>query len=170
MAIHEITIYTDGSYKKSINSGGWGFCICTDTEPNKFWGWGGYGGPDTTNQRMELMALVQGIIFFRLLQKELHRSTETVTLNLCTDSAYIYNCYKDKWYEKWETNGWLNSKGKPVANQDLWEIIIENFKSPEIVLMKVKGHDGVPGNEKADELANAGAEKKTLIKMDAQEL
>lgn len=164
----EITIYTDGSYMSKINRGGWGICIDYHNSYKEldYNGYGGDGGPDTTNQRMELVAVVEAYIYYNLLIKELHRENIPISCNICTDSAYIYNCYKEEWYKKWQKNGWLNSKGDPVANRDLWEIVIEIFEREDIAFMKVKGHSGVKGNEYADLLATTAAKEKRLVNLE----
>ena len=78
---------------------------------------------------------------------------------LYTDSAYLCNCYLNKWYSSWERNGWRNSKKEPVANKDLWEKLIPYFKNPQITISKVKGHSGNYYNELVDELAVNEREK-----------
>ena len=70
-----------------------------------------------------------------------------------SDSAYIINCYKDKWYRKWQTNGWVNSKKQPVANRELWERLIPFFENPNFHFEKVKGHANNKFNNLVDEMA-----------------
>ena len=76
-----------------------------------------------------------------------------------TDSAYIHNCYSQKWYIGWEKNGWKNSKKEPVKNKELWEILIQAFKNPNISFEKVKGHEDDLWNNFCDKLAVESAEK-----------
>ena len=99
----------------------------------------------TTNQRMELTAALQGLENLKLSPFD-----EVI---LRTDSAYLYNCYKQKWYENWQRNGWKNSKKETVANQDLWEGLIPFFNNINISIEKVKGHNGDYWNEIVDKLA-----------------
>ena len=72
-----------------------------------------------------------------------------------TDSAYIVNCYKDKWYKKWQENGWLNSKKQPVANKELWQRLIPYFHDKRYHFEKVAGHSGDKYNEIVDKMAVA---------------
>lgn len=70
-----------------------------------------------------------------------------------SDSAYIINCYKEKWYKKWQTNGWVNSKRQPVANKELWEKLIYYFEKPNFHFEKVKGHSTNEYNIMVDDMA-----------------
>lgn len=70
-----------------------------------------------------------------------------------SDSAYIINCYKEKWYKKWQTNGWINSKRQPVANKELWEELIKYFDKPNFHFEKVKGHSTNEYNVIVDDMA-----------------
>ena len=74
-------------------------------------------------------------------------------MQLYTDSAYVMNCFRDRWYEKWEKNGWLGAGKKPVTNRDLWERLIAETRRHEVVWNKVRGHSGDVMNERVDELA-----------------
>ena len=105
----------------------------------------------TTNQRMELHAAIEGIT------KALTFLEKGDVINVYTDSAYLHNCYSQKWYENWQKNGWRNSKKEPVANRDLWEMLIPYFDKFEINFHKVKGHAGNQWNEYVDDLAQTAA-------------
>ena len=70
-----------------------------------------------------------------------------------SDSAYIINCYKEKWYKKWQANGWVNSKKQPVANKELWEELIKYFDKPNFHFEKVKGHSTDEYNAIVDDMA-----------------
>jgi ribonuclease HI len=108
-----------------------------------------YGGePLTTNNRMELMAAIQGL-------EALRRPT---TVTLYTDSTYLLNGIT-KWITGWQRNGWLTSAKKPVKNADLWRRLVDAMKAHEISWLWVKGHAGDPGNEHADALARRGIEE-----------
>jgi ribonuclease HI len=74
------------------------------------------------------------------------------TVHLHTDSAYVMNCFRDRWWERWERNGW-KSAGKPVSNRDLWERLLAETRRHEVVWHKVKGHSGDPLNDRVDRLA-----------------
>jgi ribonuclease HI len=76
-------------------------------------------------------------------------------VNLYTDSAYVMNCFRDRWYERWERSGWMNSGKQPVANRDLWERLIAETRRHDVMWHKVRGHSGEPLNERVDRLARA---------------
>lgn len=107
----------------------------------------------TTNQRMELHAAIEGIT------KALSLLEKGDVINVYTDSAYLHNCYNQKWYENWQKNGWRNSKKEPVANRDLWEILIPYFEMFEVNFHKVKGHADNRWNNYVDDLAQTASTK-----------
>ena len=105
-----------------------------------------YGGErETTNNRMELTAAIEGL-------NALKRSSRVV---LYTDSRYVMNGITD-WLPGWKRRGWKTASKKPVKNKDLWQALDEACQRHDIDWRWVKGHDGNPGNERADELANQG--------------
>lgn len=112
---------------------------------------------NTTNQRMELTAAIKAIEKSRL-------NNPDMPIVIYTDSAYLYNCWKDKWYYNWLNSGWLNSKNEPVANKDLWEQLIPHFKHGFLTIKKVKGHSGNKGNEIADRLVNQAMDEYEILK------
>lgn len=91
---------------------------------------------------MEIRAAIEGL---KCLQKP-------SGVKLHSDSAYPINCMNQKWYENWRTNGWRNSKKKPVENRDLWEELLEVSSIHDIRWIKVKGHSGIRENERCDAL------------------
>ena len=107
---------------------------------------------NTTNQRMELTAAAEALEY---VVNNIMGPHDRVVVY--TDSAYLHNCYQQKWYENWQKNGWKNAKKQPVANQDLWERLIPYFDIFGIDFVKVKGHAGVQYNEIVDELAQTAA-------------
>lgn len=133
--------YTDGACSSKDNCGGWS-CICVNG-PIYY----GYE-ENTTNNRMELLGVITALQHF---------STQTeIGATVYTDSAYISNCFKDKWYVNWQKNSWKNASKQPVKNRDLWEQLIglyENLKPRMVIIAKVKGHDGDTYNEMCDKLA-----------------
>lgn len=142
----EIEIFTDGACSGNQfekNSGGWGAILISGDKRKEIYG----GEKDTTNNRMELTACIMGL-------RELKR--EDIRVRLYSDSAYIVNCINNRWYVKWERNGWKTSKKEPVENRDLWEQLLMYVKRMDIEFIKVKGHSGIELNERADELANMG--------------
>lgn len=132
-----ISIYTDGSTRKNGQAdavGAWGF-IAVDEE-GKIIHREAEGAEGTTNQRMEMTALIEACKWATR-----HYSTFT---DICfySDSAYIINCCKDKWYLKWLTNGWMTSNNGEVKNIDLWKKLIPFFSQANFTFRKVKGHAG----------------------------
>lgn len=153
----EIKVWCDGSCKDNPGKGGWGVYIeihqkWYDKENTEILNYELYGGEKyTTNNIMEMTALIKAAEWLVLN----HYNKDKVTFYI--DSAYIINCYQQKWYSKWIENGWTNSKNENVKNKELWEKIIIIFEQPNFHFEKVKGHSGNKGNEIADELANEGA-------------
>ena len=137
-------IYTDGSCLNNPGPGGWAAILV----------WGGHekvmsgGEPETTNNRMELMAAIMA----------LEALTRPVEVTLTSDSIYLRDGIT-KWINGWKKNGWKTAAKKPVANQDLWRRLDEAIKPHQIKWAWVKGHAGHPMNERCDELARAEAEK-----------
>lgn len=136
----EISIYTDGACSGNPGPGGWGAVLMYGEHHKELSG----GEPDTTNQRMELKAVIEAL-------KALKVSGWSVTVY--SDSAYVVNAFKQNWIGKWQKNGWKNSKKEDVANQDLWKELLELMSKNRISLEKVKGHAGDRWNERCDELA-----------------
>jgi ribonuclease HI len=135
-------IYTDGSCKGNPGPGGWGVWLSSGGHEKELFG----GEPDTTNQRMELMAAIEAL-------KALNRPCN---IRLYTDSRYVLQGITE-WIHGWKRNGWKNSAKQPVKNEDLWRALDAAREPHSIDWQWVKGHAGDPGNERADALANAGA-------------
>lgn len=130
-----ITIYTDGACSGNPGPGGWAWAIEGGRYKSGFEG-------ATTNQRMELMAVLDAI-----------RSIDG-PIEIVSDSAYVVNCFRDKWYAGWHKRGWTNSKKQPVANRDIWEPLIDNvLERGNVKFRWVKGHSGHPMNDLVDRLA-----------------
>lgn len=147
-----IIIYTDGACSRNPGPGGWAFILYIENTDISKTGISKSGGePNTTNQRMELLACIKGMTEAALQ----HFDDVPIHFKIYTDSAYLSNCLKDKWYEKWRKNGWKNAKGEPVKNPDLWEDILSFVDNPLISIetIKVKGHGSDVLNNKVDELA-----------------
>lgn len=100
---------------------------------------------NSTNNRCELLGVINACEF---AQKEGY-----IPALIYSDSAYVINCYKDKWYKNWIYNGWVNYKREPVKNRDLWEKLIPFFRNPNFEFSKIKGHNGIIENELVDDLA-----------------
>ena len=145
-------VYTDGSLKKigKTTFGGWAFIVVRDGHEIFCTG---NSEPNTTNQRMELTAMLEALNYIKD-----HRTPNEKVI-VYSDSAYIINCYHQDWYIAWEHNGWQNSQHKDVANRDLWEQIIPFFDNFWYYFTKVPGHAGNYWNEKCDKIAQSMAER-----------
>jgi ribonuclease HI len=134
LSIDRIEVYTDGASSPG-GEGGWAWWCNEELHDSG-------NEIDTTNQRMELIAAFRAMQFF----------DQPVTI--VSDSAYLVNCFNDKWYVKWRKTNW--KKGK-IKNRDIWESMLEVYESkPGLFAFRhVKGHSGVYGNEMADQLAVA---------------
>lgn len=158
----KIEVYTDGSAKGNGTKdavGGWAYIVLK----NGYLDWCGYGGKmNVTNQEMELLAAVYACDYLD------SHYTSFDSFTIFSDSAYLINCFKNKWYNKWLENGWLNSKGEPVANQTYWQSLIPYFDDHRFNFVKVKGHSNVKNNNYVDELAQQAARKcKELMNEDS---
>lgn len=145
-------IYCDGSTKgngKENSVGAWAWLV---HEGGNVFHQESQAEANTTNQRMELTAAAEALEYVVNNVKSTHDR-----IIVYTDSAYLHNCYQQKWYENWQKNGWKNAKKQPVANQDLWERLIPYFDVFGIDFIKVKGHAGVKYNEIVDNLAQTAA-------------
>ena len=134
-------MYTDGACSGNPGPGGWGVVLIEAGRERELSG----GARGTTNQRMELTAPLEGL---RSLG-----GRRRVAIH--SDSAYVINCFRDRWYERWRRNGWLNAQKKPVENRDLWEALIAEVERHDVTWHKVAGHSGDPLNDRADALARA---------------
>jgi ribonuclease HI len=140
-----VSIYSDGACSGNPGPGGWAAIVTDGPHERELWG----GESCTTNQRMELTAALEGL-----------RSVEgRRQVDLCSDSAYVVNCFRDKWYLRWRQNGWRNAQKKPVENRDLWEALIAAAEQHDVTWHKVAGHAGDVMNERADRLARAVIER-----------
>jgi ribonuclease HI len=144
--LKEVIIYTDGACSKNPGPGGWGAVLIYGEKIKEISG----GEATTTNQRMELQAVIEAL-------KQLKMPCKA---KVHSDSAYIINCFKQRWYVNWERNGWVNSKKEPVSNRDLWEELLRLYRTHDVEWVKVKGHAGVQWNERCDELARGAVPKK----------
>ncbi len=140
----EVTIYTDGACSGNPGPGGYGAVLIYGKHAREISG----GEPRTTNQRMELRAAIEALRALR----------QPCRVRLHSDSAYLVNCFLQRWYETWIRNGWKNRSKKPVENRDLWEELLRLAEIHEIEWVKVAGHAGDPLNERCDELAREAAE------------
>ena len=146
----KFTIYCDGSTRNNGRAdavGAWAYVILDGNGEKITERCEAVRG--TTNQQMELIAAAEALE--NIFQSEIAVPFDSVVVY--TDSAYLHNCYTQKWYVNWERNGWKNSKKEKVANKELWERLIKWFECPEVTFEKTKGHAGVEWNEYVDTLA-----------------
>jgi ribonuclease HI len=143
--LNEVQIYTDGACKGNPGPGGWGAWMKSGTNEKELFG----GELGTTNNRMELQAVIEGLAALKRPCK--------VTLFL--DSQYVRQGITE-WIRGWKAKGWRTSTGQPVKNMELWQRLdqLASQAGHQIEWRWVKGHSGDPGNERADALANKGVE------------
>ena len=138
-------VYTDGACSGNPGPGGWAWAIAPGGEPQ-----GSGGERSTTNQRMELLAVLNAL---RVL------GTEAGPIEVVSDSQYVVKCFNEAWWEGWLRRGWKNSQRQPVANRDLWEPLIALVRERgEITFRWVRGHNGDPMNDLVDALAVSAIE------------
>jgi ribonuclease HI len=140
----KIDIYTDGACRGNPGPGGWGALLIYKDADKAIYG----GETDTTNNRMEMTAIIEALKIVKM----------DCNITLYTDSKYVMDGIT-KWLSNWKKKGWITSNKKPVKNKDLWQILEESISKHNIEWQWVKGHAGIPGNEKADELANQGIDE-----------
>ena len=135
-----LEVWTDGACSGNPGPGGWAWATRDGRQDSG-------GEPGTTNQRMEIKAALEAL---RALPG---------ALVVVSDSTYVVNCIRQRWYANWLKNGWRNSQKKPVANVDLWEPMIELYlaRRTEVGFEWVKGHSGNPMNDLVDSLAVAAS-------------
>ena len=136
-----LVVYTDGACSGNPGPGGWAWAVAPDGEPH-----GAGGEVATTNQRMEITAVLEAL-----------RSMlgEGRPIKVISDSTYVVNCFRDRWYVRWQANGWRTTAKKPVANADLWRPLIELATTNPVTFGWVKGHSGDVMNDRVDALAVA---------------
>lgn len=184
------TVYgADGSQKKIHNSDNFNVLIFTDGACKGNPGTGGYGIlirlPDnhildfndayrhTTNNRMELMAVIQSLLYVDTIISEFYNFTSDHVkyfVKIFTDSEYVCNAINNRWLDKWINNNWLSTKGKQISNIDLWKKLLDTMNEliithDDIEFFHVKGHSGIYENEECDKLANDAIKNKSIKEM-----
>ena len=137
----EIDIYADGACSGNPGPGGWGVVLIYQENKKELSGY----QPETTNNRMELFAAIQGLSALK----------ESCVVNLYSDSSYLVNAFEKHWIEKWQRNGWKTSTKSPVENQDLWKLLLIHVRKHQVRFIKVKGHSDNQYNNRCDEMAVA---------------
>lgn len=136
-----VKIYTDGACSGNPGPGGWGAILSFGGKTKEISG----HMPNTTNNRMELFAVISALGALK----------EPCTVDVYSDSTYVVNAFVQNWIGNWQENGWLTSAKKPVENSDLWKLLLQmiKIKKHEVHFHKVKGHSDHPENNRCDQLA-----------------
>ena len=140
----DLVVHTDGACRGNPGPGGWAWAVAPDGTP-----FGAGGEPSTTNQRMEITAALEAV---RAL------APRAAALTVVSDSTYVVNCFRDRWWVRWQANGWRNAKRQPVANADLWSPLVELVVEHGVGFRWVKGHSAEAMNDLVDRLAVAAIE------------
>ncbi|MCR4672940.1 MAG: ribonuclease HI [Lachnospiraceae bacterium] len=150
----KVIIYTDGSSRGNPGPGGYGAVLLfTDSKGETHRKEISAGYRMTTNNRMELMAVISA----------LNELLVPCDVDLYSDSKYIVDAVNEHWIDKWMKNGWKRNRKDPVANPDLWKLLLSAMNDHQVSFHWVKGHDGVAQNEVCDRLAVAAAEGSELL-------
>ena len=139
--MNEVTIYTDGACSGNPGPGGYGVVMMSGKYKKEISG----GEPNTTNNRMELMAVIVGLQALK----------RPCIVKLYSDSQYVVNMVKQGWMERWKRNGWMRSKTEPAKNTDLLKELDQLLHVHQVEMIWVKGHADNPYNNRCDELAVA---------------
>lgn len=141
VASRVVDLFTDGACKGNPGPGGWGVLMRAGRHEKELFG----GEPMTTNNRMELLAVIRGL-------QALKRCSD---VRVHTDSQYVHKGISE-WLSAWQARGWRTADRKPVKNADLWMELDALARGHRVQWFWVRGHAGHPGNERADQLANQG--------------
>ena len=151
----KVTMYTDGAARGNPNGpGGYGTILqYVDSKGQVHMREYSAGYEKTTNNRMEMMAVIAGL-------EALNRPCE---VDVYSDSQYVVNAFNQHWIEGWKKRGWKRSGNKPVLNMDLWQRMLKAMEPHQVTFIWVKGHDGHAQNERCDKLATSAADGDDLI-------
>lgn len=141
MTSETVDIFTDGACSGNPGPGGWGAILRIGDTEKELWG----GEPQTTNNRMEMMAVIRGLAALK----------RPVSVRVHTDSQYVQKGISE-WIHSWKKRGWKTADKQPVKNEDLWRRLDELAAAHKVQWLWVKGHAGHPENERADALARKG--------------
>ncbi len=135
----KVELFTDGACSGNPGKGGWGAILKYGEIEKELFG----GERETTNNRMELTAAIEGLSALK----------EPCEVTLYSDSKYLVDGISKGWAESWKKNGWIKGDKKPALNPDLWDKLLSLFEKHTVTLVWVKGHAGHPYNERCDSLA-----------------
>ena len=141
----QVEIFTDGACSGNPGPGGWGALLRFGVHEKELCG----SDPQTTNNRMELTAVIEGLSALK----------EPCTVSLTSDSKYVLDALQKGWVYSWQKNGWKKADKKPAQNVDLWEKLLPLLETHDVTLHWVHGHQGHPENERCDALAVAAYQK-----------
>lgn len=139
----KVIVFTDGACSGNPGPGGWAALLQWNGKEKELTG----GDPDTTNNRMEMQAVIEA----------LKALTKPCEVHIHSDSALIVNTFKQNWIAGWQKRGWKKSNKKPVKNKDLWQAMLQAMESHEVTWVKVKGHADNDRNNRVDRLAVAAS-------------
>ncbi len=140
-----IELYTDGACRGNPGKGGWGAILVFEGIEKELSG----GEKETTNNRMELTAAIEGLRAIKY----------PCEVTLTSDSRYLVDAIEKKWLVSWKKKNWKKADGKPVLNVDLWKALDEQLARHTVSFVWVKGHEGHPYNERCDVLATTFADQ-----------
>jgi ribonuclease HI len=143
-----VIIYTDGACEGNPGRGGYGAVMLWGEKRKEISG----GFRNTTNNRMELLAVIEALAVLN----------QPCKVKVHSDSNYVVKAMNEGWVQNWRRNGWRNSQNKPTPNVDLWKRLLSLCDTHEVEFIWVKGHSGVEENERCDELAVAAAKAPNL--------
>lgn len=141
----KVEIYTDGSCKFNPGPGGWGAILVYNGREKELCG----GNVDTTNNRMELTAVIEALSALK----------EPCDVVLCSDSKYVIDGLEKGWAESWKKRGWKKADKSPALNPDLWDKLLNEVSRHKMTYKWIKGHAGHSYNERCDAMAQAFADK-----------
>lgn len=155
-----INVWTDGSCLCNPGAGGWGAIIKIDKDKEEISG----GASHTTNNRMELTAVIQSLKYIKENIKI--DSDKKIKINLTTDSKYVCDSINKGWVYSWKNNDWKKSDGKQALNIDLWKQLLMLFNEYDVTFSWIKGHAGHLENERCDALAVNQSKKMQALNLD----
>lgn len=135
----KVDLYTDGACSGNPGVGGWGAILIYNGHEKEISGY----NKDTTNNRMEIFAVIQGL-------KQLNQPCE---VTVYSDSAYVCNAFLENWIEDWQANNWKTKSKDKVKNDDLWKLLLMQMEDHKVSFVKVKGHADNVYNNRCDKLA-----------------
>ncbi len=141
----KVDIYTDGACRGNPGAGGWGAILVFNGHEKCISG----GEKDTTNNKMELLAVISAF----------EKLKEPCEVTLCSDSSYVINGLEKGWALSWKKKGWRKGDGSPAKNPDLWERLLSAIEPHKVTYVWIKGHAGHEYNERCDAMATAEADK-----------